>query len=132
MTLYVDGAQKGTLGVTTHENFSGYWRVGFDGLGGWPDRPTSEHWAGLLDETAVYPAVLSAAQVHNHYALASAPADSVVQVTAAEDTYANAGAPDTNFGGSGSLAVRGTPCTRATCASTCPPRPPGRCSSRPR
>jgi hypothetical protein len=109
MTLYVDGAQKGTLNVTTHENFSGYWRVGFDGLGGWPDRPTSEHWAGLLDETAVYPAVLSAAQVHNHYALASAPADSVVQVTAAEDTYANAGAPDTNFGGSGSLAVRGTP-----------------------
>ncbi|MCX5195137.1 DNRLRE domain-containing protein [Streptomyces sp. NBC_00249] len=108
MTLYVDGAQKGTLNVTTHENFSGYWRVGFDGLGGWPDRPTSEHWAGQLDETAVYPAVLSAAQVQNHHALASAPADSVVRVTAAEDTYANAGALDGNYGTSGSLAVRGT------------------------
>ncbi|MFD9453825.1 DNRLRE domain-containing protein [Streptomyces sp. NPDC059985] len=108
MTLYVDGVQRGTLNVTTHENFSGFWRVGGDGLGGWPDRPTSEHWAGQLDETAVYPTVLSAAQVQNHRALASAPADSVVRVTAAEDTYANAGAPGTNYGASGSLAVRGT------------------------
>ncbi|WP_412075130.1 DNRLRE domain-containing protein [Streptomyces xanthophaeus] len=108
MTLYVDGAQKGTLNVTTHENFSGYWHAGGDSLGGWPDRPTSEYWAGQLDETAVYPNVLGAAQVQNHYTLASAPADSVVQVTAAEDTYANAGAPGTNYGTSGSLAVRGT------------------------
>ncbi|MEU4727554.1 DNRLRE domain-containing protein [Streptomyces sp. NPDC023588] len=108
MTLYVDGAQKGTLNVTTHENFSGYWHAGGDSLGGWPDRPTSEYWAGRLDESAVYPTVLSAAQVQNHYALATAPADSVVQVTAAEDTYANAGAPGTNYGTSGSLAVRGT------------------------
>ncbi|WP_445270094.1 DNRLRE domain-containing protein [Streptomyces sp. DSM 41634] len=108
MTLYVDGAQKGTLNVTTHENFSGYWHAGGDSLGGWPDRPTSEYWAGQLDETAVYPTVLSAAQVQNHHALATAPADSVVQVTAAEDTYANAGAPASNYGTSGSLAVRGT------------------------
>ncbi|MFB7462128.1 DNRLRE domain-containing protein [Streptomyces sp. NPDC056224] len=108
MTLYVDGAQKGTLNVTTHENFSGYWHAGGDSLGGWPDRPTSEYWAGRLDETAVYPTVLSAAQVQHHYALATAPADSVVPVTAAEDTYANAGAPDTNYGTSSSLAVRGT------------------------
>ncbi|MEW2139356.1 DNRLRE domain-containing protein [Streptomyces sp. NPDC005409] len=108
MTLYVDGVQKGTLNVTTHENFSGYWHAGGDSLGGWPDRPTSEYWAGRLDESAVYPTVLSAAQVQHHYALATAPADSVVQVTAAEDTYANAGAPATNYGTSGSLAVRGT------------------------
>ncbi|MFI9062175.1 DNRLRE domain-containing protein [Streptomyces sp. NPDC053429] len=108
MTLYVDGARKGTLNVTTHENFTGYWHAGGDNLNAWPDRPTSDYWAGLLDETAVYPSVLSAAQVQNHYALASAPADSVVQLTAAEDTYANAGAPGTNYGTSGSLAVRGT------------------------
>ncbi|MFB6613633.1 DNRLRE domain-containing protein [Streptomyces sp. NPDC056367] len=108
MTLYVDGVQKGTLAVTTHENFSGYWHAGGDSLGGWPDRPISEYWAGQLDETAVYPTVLSAAQVQNHYALATAPADQVLQVTAAEDTYANAGAPDTNYGTSSSLAVRGT------------------------
>ncbi|MEU8773696.1 LamG-like jellyroll fold domain-containing protein [Streptomyces sp. NPDC048606] len=108
MALYVDGVLRGTLAVTTHENFAGYWRAGGDGLGGWPNRPLSEHWAGRLDETAVYPTVLSAAQVRDHHALASAPADSVVRVTASEDTYANAGAPGTNYGASGSLAVRGT------------------------
>ncbi|MGW6411774.1 DNRLRE domain-containing protein [Streptomyces vinaceus] len=108
MVLYVDGAQKGTLAVTTHENYAGYWHAGGDSLGAWPNPPTSEFWAGQLDETAVYPSVLSAAQVQNHYALATAPADSVVQVQAAEDTYANAGAPDGNYGGSSSLAVRGT------------------------
>ncbi|MFJ6795211.1 DNRLRE domain-containing protein [Streptomyces sp. NPDC091268] len=107
MVLYVDGAQKGTLGVTTHENFAGYWHAGGDNLGGWPDRPASDHWAGQLDETAVYPTVLSAAQVQSHRTLATAPADSVVQVGAAEDTYANAGAPGTNYGASSSLAVRG-------------------------
>ncbi|MFI5865132.1 DNRLRE domain-containing protein [Streptomyces sp. NPDC051546] len=108
MTLYVDGVQKGTLGFTAHENFTGYWHAGGDSLGGWPDRPVSEYWAGQLDETAVYPTVLSAAQVQTHYTLASAPADSVVEVQAAEDTYANAGAPGTNYGTSGSLAVRGS------------------------
>ncbi|WP_405982242.1 DNRLRE domain-containing protein [Streptomyces sp. NBC_00158] len=109
MALYVDGVLKGTLDVTTHEDFAGYWRTGFDGLGGWPDRPGSEHWAGRLDETAIYPGVLTAAQVKDHFTLASAPADSVVTLTAAEDTYANAGAPAANYGTSGSLAVRGTP-----------------------
>ncbi|MGW0364430.1 DNRLRE domain-containing protein [Streptomyces sp. NPDC002990] len=108
MTLYVDGVQKGTLGVTTHEDYSGYWHAGGDSLGGWPDRPTSEFWAGQLDETAVYPTVLSAGQVQNHYHLASAPADSVVGLTAVEDTYANAGGPAANYGSSGSLAVRGS------------------------
>ncbi|MER5928821.1 DNRLRE domain-containing protein [Streptomyces sp. NPDC002054] len=108
MALYVDGVQKGTLNVTAHENFAGFWRVGGDSLGGWPERPTSEFFAGQLDETAVYPTVLTPAQVQAHHALATAPAPSVVQLTAAEDTYANAGAPGTNYGTSGSLAVRGT------------------------
>ncbi|MEV7612681.1 DNRLRE domain-containing protein [Streptomyces sp. NPDC089799] len=108
MVLYVDGVQKGTLNVTTHENFAGYWRAGGDSLGGWPDRPTSEFFAGQLDETAVYPTVLTAAQVQNHHNLAKAPANTVTRVTAAADTYANAGAPGTNYGTSGSLAVRGS------------------------
>ncbi|MFJ1865269.1 DNRLRE domain-containing protein [Streptomyces sp. NPDC088097] len=125
MVLYVDGVQRGALNVTTHEGFSGYWRTGGDNLNAWPDRPTGDHWAGLLDETAVYPTVLSAAQVQNHYALATAPADSVVQVTAAEDTYANAGAPATNYGTSGSLAVRGTSLYASYLRFTLPAAPTG-------
>ncbi|MFD7624960.1 DNRLRE domain-containing protein [Streptomyces sp. NPDC059851] len=125
MTLYVDGVQRGTLAVTAHENYSGYWHAGGDSLGGWPNRPTSEFWAGQLDETAVYGSVLSPAQVQNHYALASAPADTVVRVTAAEDTYANAGAPDTNYGTSGSLAVRGTPLYQSHLRFDLPAAPAG-------
>ncbi|RSS79241.1 LamG-like jellyroll fold domain-containing protein [Streptomyces sp. WAC06614] len=109
MVLYVDGVQRGTLNVTTHENFAGYWHVGGDSLGGWPNKPTSELWAGQVDETAVYPTVLTAAQVQHHFTLAKAPADTVAVVPATEDTYANAGAPGSNFGTSGSLAVRGNP-----------------------
>ncbi|MGW4684589.1 CBM96 family carbohydrate-binding protein [Streptomyces sp. NPDC004244] len=125
MVLYVDGVQQGTLAVTTHENYSGYWHAGGDSLGGWPNRPTSEFWAGQLDETAVYGSVLSAAQVRDHYTLASAPADTVVRVTAAEDTYANAGAPDGNYGTSGSLAVRGTPLYQSHLRFDLPAAPAG-------
>ncbi|MBT2449536.1 DNRLRE domain-containing protein [Streptomyces sp. ISL-43] len=125
MTLYVDGVRKGTLNVTTNENFTGYWHAGGDNLTAWPDRPTSDYWAGELDETAVYPNVLSAAQVQNHHALASAPADSVVEVAAAEDAYANAGAPGTNYGTSGSLAVRGSSFYGSYLRFDLPAAPPG-------
>ncbi|MDJ0383122.1 DNRLRE domain-containing protein [Streptomyces sp. G-G2] len=125
MVLYVDGAQKGTLNVTTNENFSGYWHAGGDSLGSWPERPTSDYWAGQLDETAVYPTVLTPAQVQNHFALATAPADSVVQIQAAEDTYANAGAPGTNFGTSGSLAVGGSALYQSYLRFSLPAAPAG-------
>ncbi|WP_424215217.1 LamG-like jellyroll fold domain-containing protein [Streptomyces sp. BI20] len=109
ISLYVDGALRGTLDVTSHENYAGYWRVGGDNLSGWPERPTSDFFAGQLDETAVYPTVLSAAQVQAHRALAQAPAGTVTTVTADADTYANQGAPGTAYGSSTSLAVRGNP-----------------------
>ncbi|MFG2294512.1 LamG-like jellyroll fold domain-containing protein [Streptomyces sp. NPDC048603] len=73
MALYVDGRPKGTLGVATHGAYTGYWHVGGDNLAGWPGRPVSDRFAGQLDETAVYPKVLTPAQVKNHFDLATAP-----------------------------------------------------------
>ncbi|GGT12757.1 LamG-like jellyroll fold domain-containing protein [Streptomyces purpureus] len=108
MTLYVDGKQVASNGVTGSQQYTGYWHVGADNLNGWPLRPSSTFFAGQLDETAVYPTALSAQQVAKHYALATAPADTVSTVTATDDTYANAGAPGTNYATSTSLAVRGT------------------------
>ncbi|CAL9365028.1 hypothetical protein SUDANB120_00743 [Streptomyces sp. enrichment culture] len=125
MALYVDGVQRGTLNVTTHENFAGYWHAGGDNLTSWPNRPSSDFWAGRLDETAVYGSVLTPAQVQEHHRLASAPADSVVRVSAAEDTYANAGAPGTAYGTSGSLAVRGNPLYTSYLRFDLPAAPPG-------
>ncbi|MGW0846284.1 LamG-like jellyroll fold domain-containing protein [Streptomyces sp. NPDC002787] len=108
MRLYVDGNQVGTLAETNSQSYSGYWHVGGDNLNGWPNRPTSNYFAGQIDETAIYPSVLSASQVQSHHTLASAPADSVQTVRASDDTYVNAGATGTNYGTSTSLAVRGS------------------------
>ncbi|MCX5404510.1 DNRLRE domain-containing protein [Streptomyces sp. NBC_00335] len=108
MALYVDGQSKGTLNVTGSQQIEGYWHVGGDNLAGWASRPTSNFFAGQIDETAVYPKVLTEAQVKNHYNLAKAATDTVSKVTATEDTYINQGAPSTAYGASTSLAVRGT------------------------
>ncbi|MFD9336737.1 LamG-like jellyroll fold domain-containing protein [Streptomyces sp. NPDC060028] len=108
MALYVDGQSKGTLNVTNSTSYAGYWHVGGDNLGSWPTRPTSNFFAGQIDETAVYPTALSQAQIKNHFDLAKAPSDSVSKVSATEDTYVNQGAPSTANGAATSLAVRGS------------------------
>ncbi|MEU9373394.1 DNRLRE domain-containing protein [Streptomyces sp. NPDC048255] len=108
ITLYVDGQNKGTLNAKSTGTYVGYWHVGGDNLAGWPTRPTSNYFAGQLDESAVYPTALTQAQVKNHFDLAKAPTDTVTEVKATEDTYINQGAPGTAYGSSSSLAVRGT------------------------
>jgi trimeric autotransporter adhesin len=65
MTLYVDGAGVATNSSTTATNFNGYWRVGGDSLSGWG--ANNSFFKGTLDEAAVYPTVLTAAQVATHY-----------------------------------------------------------------
>lgn len=69
MRFYVDGVQIGALPVTTAQDYLGSWKVGGDQLNGWPQRPTSNYFAGSIDEFAVYPTVLSAAQATDHYNL---------------------------------------------------------------
>ncbi|MEW2416796.1 LamG-like jellyroll fold domain-containing protein [Streptomyces sp. NPDC046866] len=109
MALYVDGQSKGTAAYTDSASYAGYWHVGGDNLSNWPTRPTSNFFAGQIDETAVYGKALTAAQVKNHFDLAKAPADTVSKLTPTEDTYVNQGAPSTANGAATSLAVRGNP-----------------------
>ncbi|MFD9468224.1 DNRLRE domain-containing protein [Streptomyces goshikiensis] len=108
ITLYVDGQKKDSSSATGNLTYQGYWHAGGDNLSGWPTKPTSNFFAGQLDETAVYPTALTQTQVKNHFDLAKAPTDTVSEVTATEDTYVNQGAPSTAYGASTSLAVRGT------------------------
>ena len=79
MTLYVDGQLIGTNSNTTPQNYTGYWRVGGDNLGGWnldpwgsnsqgTTQPNSYYFQGTIGDVAVYPAALTAAQVAAHYA----------------------------------------------------------------
>lgn len=68
MALYVDGVRVGQRSdVTTGQPYSGYWRVGGDSLGSWPNQPWSNNLSGTIDEVAVYPTALSLASVQNQY-----------------------------------------------------------------
>ncbi|MFB8123137.1 LamG-like jellyroll fold domain-containing protein [Streptomyces bacillaris] len=70
MSLYVDGQLRASnILVSTNESTPGYWRIGGDNIGSWPNRPTSNFFAGQIDETAVYPTTLTSSQVSAHYAL---------------------------------------------------------------
>lgn len=83
MRLYVDGAQVASRStVTTGRTYTGMWRIGGDTLAGWPSRPTSDWFAGSIDEVAAYPTVLTASQVANHRALALAGGSSNASPTA--------------------------------------------------
>lgn len=68
MRLYLDGALVASnSSYTAAENDSGYWRVGYDSLSGWPNSG-SGYFKGQLRYAAAYSIVLSQAQVQNHYA----------------------------------------------------------------
>jgi PKD repeat protein len=72
MTLYVDGQQVGQLsGVPMAANYQGFWRVGGDNVSGWANRPVSDYFNGTIDEAAVYPRALTAAEVAQHHAVGS-------------------------------------------------------------
>ena len=76
--LVLDGNQVGAnSSIKTAGYYWGYWRVGGDQLSGWPSRPTSNSFAGTLDEVAVYPTELTVAQAANHNALGRGAAGNV-------------------------------------------------------
>jgi hypothetical protein len=55
MYLYIDGNNiAGNPEVVSAEDFEGYWRIGFDELNGWPDKPSSDHFEGTLDDILIY------------------------------------------------------------------------------
>jgi hypothetical protein len=70
MSLYVDGKLQGAgPAATTGKNYTGYWHVGGDSVANWPGAPSSPYFTGQIDETAIYPSVLSPAQVAQHYTI---------------------------------------------------------------
>ena len=87
MTLYVDGKRVGfNASVTNGSAYTGYWRIGGDNLSWWPNKPTSNWFAGAIDDVAIYDEVLTVQQVQEQYldagktlAVPAAPADAYGQ-----------------------------------------------------
>ncbi|NII41799.1 hypothetical protein E9228_002446 [Curtobacterium flaccumfaciens] len=69
MRLYVDGASVASnTSYTAPENYTGYWRIGYDTISGWPGAPSNYYFTGSMRFAAVYKTALTAAQVSSHYA----------------------------------------------------------------
>ncbi|MCJ1712746.1 LamG domain-containing protein [Curtobacterium sp. VKM Ac-2922] len=69
MRLYLDGSLVASnAAYTTPENYTGYWRVGYDTIANWPGQPANFSFTGSMRFAAVYTSVLTPAQVANHYA----------------------------------------------------------------
>ncbi|MCX4774604.1 LamG-like jellyroll fold domain-containing protein [Streptomyces sp. NBC_01285] len=128
MRLYVDGASVGSNATAGNRSYNGYWRVGGDAMAnGWPNRPTSTYFAGQVDETAIYPSALSAAQVAAHHDLADTPpgpGDTTLTLTPTEDAYVNSVAANTTYNND-QLASRGTTAYLSYLRYTLPTAPAG-------
>lgn len=67
--LYLDGTLVASdSSYTAPENTSGYWRLGYDNQGGWPNTGSNAYFTGQLRWAAVYSTALTATQVRNHWA----------------------------------------------------------------
>ncbi|NYD68414.1 PKD domain-containing protein [Agromyces atrinae] len=68
MVFYVDGKRiDQRADVTFGQGYSGYWRIGGDNLGGWPNGPSNTNFSGTIDEVSIYGTALTRAQVREHY-----------------------------------------------------------------
>jgi PKD repeat protein len=131
LRLYVDGVQVGVDPATTSaQPYDGYWRVGGDNLGGWPDRPSGDYFTGAIDEVAVYPSVLPADSISQHFALGRSTAPPTASFTSTAnllDIAVDAGASTAPSGqtissyswdfGDGSLAATGVRATHGYAAA---------------
>ncbi len=64
MCLYIDGALVASdPSTTTAQNYTGYWRIGYDNVNGWTSNPTSYYFSGILDDALIYSTALTSTQV---------------------------------------------------------------------
>jgi Concanavalin A-like lectin/glucanases superfamily len=65
--LYVDGVEVASNAAATSAGaYTGYWRIGYDNINGWPSQPSSRAFAGSIDDVAIYNYQLTPAQVAAH------------------------------------------------------------------
>ena len=101
MAMYVDGdlvADDPT--VTTAQDLTGYWRLCGDNINNWPNAG-DRYFDADVDEVAIYPRALSAAEVARHYEVGTSAAPPANEAPSAVFTATPSGL-DVAFDGSGS------------------------------
>ncbi|WP_238638196.1 LamG domain-containing protein [Curtobacterium sp. HSID17257] len=69
MRLYLDGTLVASNSAfKAPENYTGYFRIGYDTISGWPGAPGNFFFTGQMRYAAVYSTELTATQVANHAA----------------------------------------------------------------
>jgi len=67
MRLYIDGALVASnTAITSAEADTGYWRIGYDNLNGWTNKPTNFFFTGSLANASTYTYALTPTQVAAH------------------------------------------------------------------
>jgi hypothetical protein len=111
MKLYVDSVLVAGNGVAGAQNFTGYWRVGWDNLLAWGSQGNTDYFNGSVSNAAFYNgAELSATQIYDHY-IAGAVSSGALLTAPSISASAQATA----------LTIRRT--AAAVIASSTPPRP---------
>lgn len=67
MQLFVDGALVSNASYLAPQNYSGYWRIGYDNTNYWFNNGTNFFFNGQMRYAAVYSTVLTPTQILNHY-----------------------------------------------------------------
>jgi hypothetical protein len=69
MNLYVDGQLVASGDTNQAQQYLtvGYWHVGADDLGNWPDSPSSNAFAGTISDVSIFDTELSPTQIENQY-----------------------------------------------------------------
>lgn len=68
MALYIDGTNVASnTNNTTAQNYSGYWRIGYDNNNGWTSQPSNFYFTGSLDDALIYSRALTPTEITTIY-----------------------------------------------------------------
>lgn len=67
MRLYVDGVLAASNSTNVAQDYTGYWRIGYDSVATWTNQPSSFYFNGSVAYPAVYTVALTPDQVRGHY-----------------------------------------------------------------
>jgi hypothetical protein len=66
--LYIDGSLVASSGATTTaQNYTGYWKIGYDNINGWTSNPSNYYFTGQLDDVLIYNRELTSGEVNTLY-----------------------------------------------------------------